>query len=593
MNVNYLNIGHWFLWMATAVFMLAGCSDETLLETPAANQVLQLRFPQLEQVVTRVNDSNGRCDANANERWVDENSICLLFYDNTGKYLECWSKASGLFSYDETTGISLNRRVHGKCARIVVLCNVSPSKLSLLTVPFSELKDRLDESSWWGVRGYNDQGIGNGKGLPMCGVVEWGPNGVTGPCHLVLSVAKVQLVIDQKYENQPYFSWSVYHVPQSGNVAYGGMENGWNGTPDPLYPSQHLPVYSDYDIETDARQATHLKATYTNTHPIPVDTATYYMYVPEHQNSVLAKGRAVDPNTFDKDRMCIILKDVREATPRYYRLDFLTGNGQDETKEFFDLRRNRHYAVKITRFFNKGYATVEEALNNPSSNIEYSIEGVSEEYTTTNGQYSLDFTPDWTNLEYYGDDAVGKEVLIGYVKAIYPDGVDFAISTNNISLVVGDEEFLALVDPGQKITTERIPLKIRFNKQPVVNSRNSWSSGFNLKLQLGNIERTFTYSISGRESIDYLGMSNLFGWNEINGGMITVEKGDPEDFISLTQRANSESLAPFSLYVPANTTSAPRTQEAYITKYYYPGIGQMGDKILYKYKYMITQRAKE
>ena len=75
--------------------------------------------------------------------------------------------------------------------------------------------------------------------------------------------------------------------------------------------------------------------------------------------------------------------------------------------------------------------------------------------------------------------------------------------------------------------------------------------------------------------------------------MITVEKGDPEDFISLTQRANSESLAPFSLYVPANTTSAPRTQEAYITKYYYPGIGQMGDKILYKYKYMITQRAKE
>ena len=62
MNVNYLNIGHWFLWMATAVFMLAGCSDETLLETPAANQVLQLRFPQLEQVVTRVNDSNGRCE---------------------------------------------------------------------------------------------------------------------------------------------------------------------------------------------------------------------------------------------------------------------------------------------------------------------------------------------------------------------------------------------------------------------------------------------------------------------------------------------------------------------------------------------------
>ncbi len=589
MNVNYLNIGHWFLWMATAVFMLAGCSDETLLETPEANRVLQLRFPQLEQVVTRVNDGNGRCDVNANERWLDENSICLLFYDNTGNYLESWSKASGLFSYDETTGISLNRRVHGECAKIVVLCNVSPSKLNLLTVPFSELKDKLDESCWWEGLRYNDQGIGNGKGLPMCGVVEWGANGATGPCHLVFSVAKIQLVIDQKYEKQPYFSWSVYHVPESGNMAYDGMENGWSSTPDPLYPSQHLPAYSDYDIETKARQATHLKATYTNTHPDPEETATYYMYVPEHQNSVLAKGCVVDPNTFDKDRMCIILKDDREATPRYYRLDFLTGNGQDETKEFFDLRRNRHYAVKITRFFNKGYATVEEALNNPSSNIEYSIEGVTEEYTFTNGQYSLDFTQDWTSLEFYGDDAVGKEVLIGYVKAIYPGGVDFAISTNNIGFV-GNEEFLALVDPAQKITTERMPVKIRLNKQP---EGYGWSSSFNLKLQLGNIERAISYSLTVRESIDYLGKLSLFGRKEINGGMITVEKGDPEDFISLQQDVNSPSAAPFSLKIPQNTTSVSRTQEAYITNYYYPGMGQMGDKILYKYKYMITQRAKE
>ena len=84
--------------------------------------------------------------------------------------------------------------------------------------------------------------------------------------------------------------------------------------------------------------------------------------------------------------LCLILRKDSVSINNYsyeewfYRIDFLTGNGKDETKQFFDILRNRHYVVTVTKMkVRRDMPRMMEALDNPSSNIEYSIDGSAEE----------------------------------------------------------------------------------------------------------------------------------------------------------------------------------------------------------------------
>lgn len=581
MNLNVLNIiRHWFLLMATVVWAFTGCSDEALVETHAPKQVLQLRFPQMEQVVTRVNDNyHDWCSAYRDECILY--SCDLLFFDWNGDYLDYFSGMDPYYSYispnDEFPcgGIELNALIPEDCRTIVVAGNLNILPYELYGRNLSDLTEFFDRSDCWS---YFSSGYGlPGYGLPVLGKVNrdnWEWEGVSLFCNMYFSVAKIQLLINEYYVYNT--EWTMYNVPESGNAGFD-LGSWLDRLPGPCYPVKHTPVYRNYDIETSAKKTTAYIDYYPYQEQHPEDR-DYYFYVPEHQNSVVAKGQTVDKNAFHKDRTCIILKvnSGSDGTPRYYRIDFLTGNGKDETKQFFDLLRNRHYVVKVTHIYSEGYGTIDEALNNPSSNIEYSIEGISEETTISNGQYAIDFTRQFDVLYYYGDDVEDKEVVIGYIKAVYPQASnDFAISTNEISLV--NSGLTELVEPRQQITGELMPIKVKLKKP----ATGGYPESFQLQLKLGNIEQIFEYHVNFEGAIPATGSSSLL--NDISGSSptITVEDGGPDSFIQFDSNANT-----YNLNVPENTTTAPVYQETTVNVF-------QGYRYQTKVKYMITQRAKE
>lgn len=601
--INYLyTIRQCLLLLVTVVFSLAGCSDETLVE-PVSNEVtVTLRFSQMGQITTRVNEEpyypyyKDMCKANENECYIER--CTLLFYDYFERYV-------GEFTCDLSRGlviesggqvvIKFDQPIPSDAQRVVILCNCSEPFYYMWETYCDELKTILSGKVTFNSYMGNINGSDNGKMIPMFGFSnEVNSNYID--CTMYFSVAKIQLAISKEiydpYYGDDEYTWSLCNVPRSGNVYTDAGFKPWEG----LSWDYVTPCFLDLTKESsglsfkncDVSLAQPMKDPYRELyydvpHPEPTENKTYYYYSPEHQNSVRTPtGDIIDANAFDSRRTCILLKKEtgswNDRKVWYYRIDFLTGNGKDETKQFFDILRHRHYQVTVTKMAETGYATEEEALANPSSNIEYKIDGITEENTSSNGQYILDFTQEWNYLEYYEDNAIGKEVVIGYVKAIYADGVEYNLTTNDIGLsIANDAGELELSDPDQKITTERTPIKIKLNKQ--AEEGKSWSKSFDLNLKLGNITRSFHYGISAKTGCDWLGYLTNFQSRELNGGMISIED-IPDSFIHLTKKSEQ-----YTLKVLENKTSNSRTQSAVITSYNNPGI--------YKRKFMITQRGKE
>lgn len=57
------------------------------------------------------------------------------------------------------------------------------------------------------------------------------------------------------------------------------------------------------------------------------------------------------------------------SNKEYYRLDFW----DKETGKYLDIVRNHAYRFNITKLKSKGYTSAQEAIQNPGSNIEYTI----------------------------------------------------------------------------------------------------------------------------------------------------------------------------------------------------------------------------
>lgn len=83
--------------------------------------------------------------------------------------------------------------------------------------------------------------------------------------------------------------------------------------------------------------------------------------------------------------LLLTVQNLDGSNKEYYRLDFW----EKETGKYLDIVRNHSYRFKITKLKSKGYSSVQEAIQNPGSNIEYAIT-VSDKWTqgfTSNGQY--------------------------------------------------------------------------------------------------------------------------------------------------------------------------------------------------------------
>lgn len=81
----------------------------------------------------------------------------------------------------------------------------------------------------------------------------------------------------------------------------------------------------------------------------------------------------------------------------YYRLDFINGK---TLGEYRDVIRGCRYTFLITKIYSEGYATLEEAIYMPASNLEYTIT-VNNDWTESfeyNGQWQLNIDREVTEL---------------------------------------------------------------------------------------------------------------------------------------------------------------------------------------------------
>lgn len=117
--------------------------------------------------------------------------------------------------------------------------------------------------------------------------------------------------------------------------------------------------------------------------------------IPEYrcsEHTALSGGRSLDPSVFDPQRMAVILVLNEEQDGNlkrsYYRLDFINNK---TSGKYRDVIRGCRYTFLITKIYSEGYATLEEAIYMPASNLEYTVT-VNNDWTESfeyNGQWQL------------------------------------------------------------------------------------------------------------------------------------------------------------------------------------------------------------
>lgn len=257
--------------------------------------------------------------------------------------------------------------------RIYVVCNLTNRSSVSGTGDFL-VDETVSEEQ---LRNYSSQGLirgfsnlkDEGQSIPMYGWMEWNEKATSNVCLLTRCLAKITVdaAADLFTGKQVYWEWknlnySDFVLDSEYRGIYQGAING-------------VATSGKYDL---------LSAT------TPVDESiglvtTYYPL--EYKHSVYALGDVVDEKKFSQDRSMLLLtvQNPDGSNKEYYRLDFW----DKETGKYLDIVRNHAYRFNITKLKSKGYTSAQEAIQNPGSNIEYTIT-VSDKWTqgfNSNGQY--------------------------------------------------------------------------------------------------------------------------------------------------------------------------------------------------------------
>ncbi|MDR3250103.1 MAG: hypothetical protein LBT42_00350, partial [Tannerella sp.] len=218
--------------------------------------------------------------------------------------------------------------------------------------------------------------------LPMYGEIASWPSSYT--CEMTRAVAKIQVQMGESVQdatgnfNAETVVWGIYHYPFAG------------GYVKPASPIAGIAVPSagpDFFGFYDRRLLQKTNAT----------NAAKTVYIYEYPfGTKNFKGVTLDINSFNKSRICLLLAKITGTTDTsYYRLDF----HDPVTGKYLDIERNHHYLFTINRVKSEGYTgrdSIYEALNNPGSNLEYTVM-VNENWalsTLSNGQYGLSVSSD-------------------------------------------------------------------------------------------------------------------------------------------------------------------------------------------------------
>lgn len=364
----------WYMLYPIIVFaMIIACSDNS--EVYICNQdkanIIQLSIPDAELVQVRSIATERECIIEDIQVFVynDTHTAAPMYYQE-GKRNEL----SFLFGNGTASPtITLKDYVPHNGDRIYVVCNLT-NNASVSGEGDFLLETTISETQ---LRSYNSQGKiegfsglqGKERTFPMYGWVEWNEKATSNVCLLTRCLAKVTVDAGADLFSGKQVYWEWRNLNYSDFVLDSEYQGIYQGA------INDVGISGKYDL---------VSAT------TPVDetvglVTTYYPL--EYKHSVYALGNEVDEKTFSKDRAMLLLtvQNPDGSNREYYRLDIW----DKETGKYLDIVRNHSYRFNIAKVKSRGYASEQEAYQNPGSNIEYTIT-VTDQWSqgfVSNGQY--------------------------------------------------------------------------------------------------------------------------------------------------------------------------------------------------------------
>lgn len=373
-RLNFLFRGCLLVFCAFNIPLVVGCSDdsETGIMDSFQKNVIRLSIPDAELVQVRSVVNESECKISGIQVFVynDSHTSSPVYYQEGTTDLS--------FLYGNGTAsptVTLKKFIPADGERIYVVCNLTNRSSASGTGGF--LMDRTAGEEQ--LRNYTSQGLmrgfsnlkDEGQTIPMYGWIEWNTNATFNVCLLTRCFAKITVDADmQVLFSDKVVCWEWQNLDFSDFVLDSGHRGG---------------IYQGSINEKGISQKHDLLSA-----TVPLDAAkglvtSYYSL--EYKHSVYALGNKVDEKTFSKDRAMLLLtvQNPDGSNKEYYRLDFW----DKETGKYLDIVRNHAYRFNITKLKSKGYTSAQEAIQNPGSNIEYTIT-VSDKWVqghTSNGQY--------------------------------------------------------------------------------------------------------------------------------------------------------------------------------------------------------------
>lgn len=370
----YLFRGGLPVFFAFNILLLGACKDDSEMEMIhlSRKNVISLSIPDAEQVQVRSVANESECRISGIQVFVynDTHTLSPAYYQE-GKVDLSFLSGNGTASPTVTLKHIL---VNGE--RIYVVCNLTDRTSTSGEGDFLMAKTVSEEQ----LRNYTSQGLmrgfsslkSEGWTIPMYGWIEWDENAASNVCSLTRCLAKVAVdaEADLFIGKQVYWEWR--------NLNYSDF------TLDSEYKGG---IYQGSISESGISEKHDLLSATTPYHEREGLVTNYYPL--EYRHSIYASGNKVNEKIFSKDRamLLLVVQDPGGSNKEYYRLDFLN----KETGQYLDIIRNHSYRFHIAKLKNKGYDTELEAIQNPGSNIEYTVT-VSDDWSrgyASNGQYLI------------------------------------------------------------------------------------------------------------------------------------------------------------------------------------------------------------
>lgn len=417
-----------FVFFAFDILLLGGCNDDTEMENINSSQknVISLSIPDAELVQVRSVANESECKISGIQVFVynDSHASSPVYYQE--------GKADLSFLFGNGTAsptVTLKEYIPADKERIYVVCNLTNRSSASGAGDFFINKTASEEQ----LRNYTSQGMmkgfsalqSEGRTIPMYGWIEWNEKATSNVCLLTRCLAKV--TVDAEADlfsgKQVYWEWR--------NLNYSDF------TLDSEYKGG---IYQGSINESGSSEKHDLLSATT---PLDVTKGLVTSYYPlEYEHSVYALGNKIDKKIFSKNRAMLLLavQNPDGSNKEYYRLDFL----DKETGEYLDIIRNHSYRFTIAKLKNKGYDTELEAIQNPGSNIEYTVT-VSDNWSrgyASNGQYLI--KTDRENLKLIENAITDPVTMVKF--ELQPDdtgNVDFSgVTTRNVRVLNSDKKTL-------------------------------------------------------------------------------------------------------------------------------------------------------